>query len=104
MSSWARQPRADHPCLSLLFQRFFPAEAGRPAFSQCRQQEHGPMASSTTATATTNNYPRLHNAMWPGLVGKGSPGAEPFIDLDTMLDLTAKADVGGVKFDGVDIF
>src|SRR5262249_43544641 len=35
-------------------------------------------------------YPKLHNAMWPGLVGKGSPGAEPAIDLDTMLDLTAK--------------
>jgi sugar phosphate isomerase/epimerase len=52
----------------------------------------------------SNNYPKLHNAMWPGLVGKGSPGAEPFIDLDTMLDLTAKAEVGGVKFDGVDLF
>src|SRR5512141_215744 len=50
------------------------------------------------------NYPKLHNAMWPGLVGKGSPGAEPCIDLDTMLDLTAKAEVNGVKFDGVDIF
>ena len=52
----------------------------------------------------TNNFPKLHNAMWPGLVGKGSPGAEPCIDLDTMLDLTAKASVDGVKFDGVDIF
>jgi hypothetical protein len=52
----------------------------------------------------SNNFPKLHNAMWPGLVGKGSPGAEPFIDLDTMLDLTAKADVNGVKFDGVDLF
>jgi len=51
-----------------------------------------------------NAYPRLHNAMWPGLVGKGSPGAEPAIDLDTMLDLTAKASVNGVKFDGVDLF
>ncbi len=51
-----------------------------------------------------NNYPKLHNAMWPGLVGKGSPGAEPCIDLDTMLDLTAKAKVNGTKFDGVDIF
>src|SRR5437868_4831493 len=51
-----------------------------------------------------NNFPKLHNAMWPGLVGKGSPGAEPSIDLDTMLDLTAKAQVDGVKFDGVDIF
>ncbi|MBI3853775.1 MAG: TIM barrel protein [Verrucomicrobia bacterium] len=42
--------------------------------------------------------------MWPGLVGKGSPGAEPGIDLDTMLDLTAKAEVDGIKFDGVDLF
>ncbi len=57
-----------------------------------------------SATQSTNNYPKLHNAMWPGLVGKGSPGAEPFIDLDTMLDLTAKAEVNGVKFDGVDLF
>lgn len=51
-----------------------------------------------------SNYPKLHNAMWPGLVGKGSPGAEPPIDLDTMLDLTAKASVDGIKFDGVDLF
>jgi len=42
--------------------------------------------------------------MWPGLVGKGSPGAEPCIGLDTMLDLTAAAQVNGTKFDGVDIF
>jgi len=51
-----------------------------------------------------NNYPKLHNAMWPGLVGKGSPGAEPCIDLDTMLDLTAKAQLNGTRFDGVDLF
>jgi sugar phosphate isomerase/epimerase len=51
-----------------------------------------------------NNFPKLHNAAWPGLVGKGSPGAEPFIELDTMLDLTAKSEVGGVKFDGIDLF
>jgi hypothetical protein len=57
-----------------------------------------------SANSTANNFPKLHNAMWPGLVGKGSPGAEPFIDLDTMLDLTAKAEVNGVKFDGVDLF
>jgi hypothetical protein len=37
-----------------------------------------------------NNYPKLHNAMWPGLVGKG-PDSEPVIGLDTMLDLTAGA-------------
>jgi sugar phosphate isomerase/epimerase len=51
-----------------------------------------------------NNYPKLHNAMWPGLVGKGGPGAEPCIDLDTMLELTARAEVNGVRFDGVDLF
>jgi sugar phosphate isomerase/epimerase len=43
--------------------------------------------------------------MWPGLVGKGGPGAEPPIDLDTMLDMTAKARTpDGTKFDGVDLF
>ena len=51
-----------------------------------------------------NTFPKLHNAMWPGLVGKGSPGAEPCIDLDTMLDLTARAEVDGIRFDGVDLF
>jgi len=51
-----------------------------------------------------NTFPKLHNAMWPGLVGKGSPGAEPTIDLDTMLDLTAAAEVDGIKFEGVDLF
>jgi sugar phosphate isomerase/epimerase len=52
----------------------------------------------------TRSYPKLHNAMWPGLVGKGSPDAEPAIDLDTMLDLTAAAEVDGARFDGVDLF
>src|SRR5436305_15163805 len=51
----------------------------------------------------TNNFPRLHNAAWPGLVGKG-PDSEPPIDLDTMIDLTTKAQVDGVKFDGMDLF
>lgn len=50
-----------------------------------------------------NTFPKLHNAMWPGLVGKG-PDSEPGIELDTLLDLTEKAEVNGVKFDGVDIF
>ncbi len=50
-----------------------------------------------------HKFPALHNAMWPGLVGKG-PDGEPPIDLDTMLDLTAGASVDGVKFDGVDLF
>ena len=49
------------------------------------------------------SFPKLHNAMWSGLVGKG-PASEPFIDLDTLLDLTAKAEVDGKRFDGVDLF
>ncbi|MDH3649692.1 MAG: sugar phosphate isomerase/epimerase [Saprospiraceae bacterium] len=50
-----------------------------------------------------NNYPKLHNAAWPGVVGKG-PDSEPPISLDTMLKMTAAADVDGKKFDGVDLF
>ncbi len=50
-----------------------------------------------------NNYPKLHNAAWPGVVGKGN-GGEPPIDLDTMLELTAAAEFEGVKFDGFDLF
>jgi hypothetical protein len=51
----------------------------------------------------SNNFPKLHNAAWPGLVGKGD-GGEPPIDLDAMLNLTAAAEVDGLKFDGFDIF
>jgi sugar phosphate isomerase/epimerase len=51
----------------------------------------------------THTYPALHNSMWPGLVGKGAD-SEPPIDLDTMLDLTAAAEVNGVRFEGVDLF
>lgn len=50
-----------------------------------------------------HTYPKLHNAGWPGIVGKGE-GSEPVIDLETMIDLTAKAEVNGQKFDGVDVF
>ena len=53
-------------------------------------------------TTPSNNYPKLHNAAWPGLVGKGED-SEPVIDLDTLLDLTANAEVDGNKFDGVDL-
>lgn len=49
-----------------------------------------------------NTFPKLHNAMWPGLVGKGDE--EPPISLDQMLDLTEAAEVDGIKFDGVDLF
>ena len=48
---------------------------------------------------------KLHNAMWPGLVGKGDgEGQEPPISLEHMLDLTAAAEVNGRKFDGIDYF
>ena len=50
-----------------------------------------------------NNYPKLHNAAWAGVVGKGD-GGEPPIDLETMLEMTAGAEVDGVTFDGVDLF
>ena len=50
-----------------------------------------------------NTYPKLHNATWPGVVGKGE-GSEPAIDLDTMLDLTAAAEVDGIRFEGFDLF
>jgi sugar phosphate isomerase/epimerase len=49
-----------------------------------------------------NNYPKLHNATWPGIVGKG-PDSEPVIPFDTLLEMTAAAEVNGVKFDGVDL-
>ena len=50
-----------------------------------------------------HNFPKIHNAAWPGVVGKGD-GSEPAISLDTMLDLTAAAEFEGVKFDGIDLF
>lgn len=49
-----------------------------------------------------NNFPKLHNATWPGIVGKGAD-SEPPIEFDTMLKMTAAAEVNGVKFDGVDL-
>ena len=54
-------------------------------------------------TNSHHKLPAIHNAMWPGIVGKG-PDSEPAIDLDSMLALTASAEVNGVKFDGVDLF
>ncbi len=53
----------------------------------------------------SHNFPKLHNAMWPGIVGKGGGGeSEPIIPLDTLLKLTANAEADGQKFDGVDLF
>jgi len=51
---------------------------------------------------TNNNYPKLHNASWPGIVGKG-PDSEPVIEFEKMLQMTAAAEVDGIKFDGIDI-
>src|SRR5947209_14949602 len=56
-----------------------------------------------TSGESAHTHPALHNAMWPGLVGKG-PDSEPPIDLETMLKLTAAAEVDGIRFDGVDLF
>lgn len=54
---------------------------------------------------SVKSSPKLHNAMWPGLVGKGDgPGQEPPISLERMLELTAAANVNGQKFDGIDYF
>jgi sugar phosphate isomerase/epimerase len=47
---------------------------------------------------------KLHNAMWPGLVGKEEGSKEPPIALDRMLELTACSAVGGKGYDGVDLF
>ena len=49
------------------------------------------------------NFPKLHNATWPGVVGKGSPD-NPVIELRQMLELTKNAEYEGVHFDGVDLF
>jgi sugar phosphate isomerase/epimerase len=52
----------------------------------------------------TERFPKVHNAAWPGVVGK-EPGTDhPPIDLDTMIKLTAGAEVNGRKFDGIDLF
>ena len=45
------------------------------------------------ATVSTRT-PAIHNAMWPGIVGKG-PDSEPAIDLETMLESDAAAEVDG---------
>ncbi len=47
---------------------------------------------------------RLHNALWPGLVGKVPGTLEAPLGLDQMLGLTSAARVDGRGFDGVDLF
>jgi sugar phosphate isomerase/epimerase len=50
------------------------------------------------------NFPKLHNAMWPGLVGKEEGTDHPPISLERMLELTAAAEVDGQKYEGIDNF
>ncbi|UUO06525.1 TIM barrel protein [Blastopirellula sp. J2-11] len=52
----------------------------------------------------THTMPKLHNAMWPGLVGKEEGTDHPPISFEQMLDLTAAAEVNGQKFEGIDCF
>ena len=58
------------------------------------------MTMTDTYATTTPNCTTPPGRAWSAR----APGAEPPIDLDTMLDLTAAAEVDGVKFDGVDLF
>jgi len=55
------------------------------------------------SASTQNNFPKLHTPCGPDSLARFA-GRGTCIDLDTMLDLTAKAEVNGVKFDGVDLF
>ena len=45
---------------------------------------------------------KVHNAMWPGLVGKEDGTDHPPISLERMLELTVNSEVNGQKYDGVD--
>jgi len=64
-----------------------------------------PINQSQPTVSMQHTAPKLHNAMWPGLVGKGTgEGQEPPISLERMLDLTAAAEVNGARFEGIDYF
>lgn len=51
-----------------------------------------------------NAFPKLHNAAWPGLVGKEEGTDNPPIPFEQMLEWTANAEVDGNRFDGIDLF
>src|SRR5271157_2409137 len=75
----------------------------RPGHTEQRRSRHLrfiplPCETISMSGSPSNNYPKLHNAAWPGVVGKGGEGAEPYINLATMLDLTAAAQVDGIKW------
>src|SRR5215207_7419226 len=76
-------------------------------YRRTQPQEHGQQRTrpaDTKGRTMPNTYPKLHNAMWPGIVGKGAPDSEPIIPFDTLLTLTANARVDGARFDGIDLF
>ena len=54
--------------------------------------------------STGNTFPKLHNAAWPGLVGKEEGTDNPPIPFEQMLEWTANAEVNGNRFDGIDLF
>jgi hypothetical protein len=63
-----------------------------------------PSRKGAEEKVSSSTLPRLHKAMWPGLVGKGDGlGQEPLISLERMLELTAGAEVNGQKFDGIGV-
>lgn len=45
---------------------------------------------------------KLHNALWPGIVGKGDGADEPAISLDRLVSLTKEAQINEIGFDGID--
>ena len=47
---------------------------------------------------------KLHNAMWPGLVGKEEGSDQPPISLENMISMTTASDVDGKSYDGIDLF
>lgn len=49
-----------------------------------------------------HNFPKIHNATWPGIVGKGE-GSEPVVPFEDLVRFTANAKLDGVGFDGLDI-
>lgn len=46
---------------------------------------------------------KLHNAMWPGIVGKGPGSDEDTISLERMIELTSSTKVHEQRFDGIDL-
>src|SRR6185295_2738845 len=106
MSSSSRARRRRQACASRTRAtpiRSSSSSTSDPATLTRQKQSDVNLESAINNLMSIHTFPRLHNAMWPGLVGKG-PDGEPPIGLETMLDLTANTSVDGVTFDGVDLF